>query len=138
MPVLFTILNKVTIYSEDVDISAIRSQGPGGQHVNKTSTAISLRFDIYNSALSSEQKEQILCYSDYRISAKGLISIKAQRYRSQKQNRADAIERLHNLLTQAVGLDIVIRPRLVIEITLDNAISSDNCLYQSRLIFYFE
>ncbi len=72
--------------------------GPGGQHVNKTSTAIHLRFDIKKSSLPDSYKTRLLVAEDYRVTAEGIIVIKAQRFRSQEQNKADAIARLANFI----------------------------------------
>lgn len=87
---------------EEVSFSAIRAQGAGGQHVNKVSTAIHLRFDINASSLAEEQKHRIRGFSDSRISSDGIIVIKAQRYRSQDANKEDACVRLGELLRSAL------------------------------------
>lgn len=79
----------------------MRSQGAGGQNVNKTSTAIHLRFDIAASSLPDDLKERLLDLRDQRITREGVIVIKAQQTRSQDQNRADALERLAELIRQA-------------------------------------
>ncbi|HXX75302.1 MAG TPA: alternative ribosome rescue aminoacyl-tRNA hydrolase ArfB [Nitrospiraceae bacterium] len=88
----------VTIPDSEIDIHAVRSQGAGGQHVNKVSSAVHLRFDIGASSLPSLYKEELLKLKDRRISEDGVITIKAQSYRSQDQNRADALTRLQALL----------------------------------------
>ena len=88
----------VTIPDSEIDIHAVRSQGAGGQHVNKVSSAVHLRFDIGASSLPSLYKEELLKLKDHRISEDGVITIKAQSYRSQEQNRADALTRLQALL----------------------------------------
>lgn len=82
------------IGDDEVEISAIRAGGPGGQHVNKASTAVHLRFDIGASSLPERLRERLLNSRDGRISADGVLVIKAQRHRSQEKNRAEAIERL--------------------------------------------
>ncbi|ACX95078.1 alternative ribosome rescue aminoacyl-tRNA hydrolase ArfB [Halothiobacillus neapolitanus] len=92
----------ISIDVNDVEFTAIRSQGAGGQHVNKVSTAIHLRFDIRASALPDEAKEKLLAVSDSRISRDGVIVIKAQRFNSQDKNRADALARLQALVAQAL------------------------------------
>ncbi len=89
------------IPASQIEFAAIRSSGPGGQNVNKVSSAIHLRFDIKASSLPADIKEALLALSDTRISADGLIVIKAQRFRSQDKNRADALDRLDALLKKA-------------------------------------
>lgn len=78
----------------ELDVSAIRASGPGGQNVNKVSSAVHLRFDIRRSTLPAVIKERLLALSDQRITAEGVVVIKAQESRSQEQNRADAVARL--------------------------------------------
>ena len=91
-----------TIDSSEIQYSAVRSSGPGGQHVNKVATAVQLRFDIHASSLPPLVKQRLCDYPDRRISRDGVIVIKAQRYRSQDQNRLDAENRLNALLTAAL------------------------------------
>ncbi|WP_029461551.1 alternative ribosome rescue aminoacyl-tRNA hydrolase ArfB [Serpentinimonas barnesii] len=85
----------------EVEFSAIRAQGPGGQHVNKASTAVHLRFNIAASSLPAELKERLLARSDSRISADGVLVIKAQGSRSLESNKAEAMARLHALIERA-------------------------------------
>ncbi|BCA55440.1 Peptide chain release factor, class I [Nitrospira sp. KM1] len=89
---------QIAIPDSEIDIHAIRSQGAGGQHVNKVSSAVHLRFNIGASSLPAFYKEALLKLNDHRISTDGMITIKAQQYRSQEQNREDALERLKALI----------------------------------------
>ena len=86
---------------DEVEFVAIRAQGAGGQNVNKVSNAIHLRFDIAASSLPDELKARLLKLGDQRVSSDGVVVIKAQRYRSLEKNRADALQRLHELIAGA-------------------------------------
>jgi ribosome-associated protein len=92
----------ICIPDSELEISAIRAQGAGGQNVNKVSTAIHLRFDIQASSLSPIIKQRLLTYPDHRISHDGIVVIKAQRYRSQEKNREEALLRLAELIKHAI------------------------------------
>jgi ribosome-associated protein len=88
----------ITIADSEIEIHAVRSQGAGGQHVNKVSSAVHLRFDIERSSLPFFYKEELRKLNDHRISQDGVVTIKAQQFRSQEQNREDALERLEALI----------------------------------------
>ena len=94
----------------EIQISAVRSQGPGGQNVNKVNTAIHLRFDILESTLLYGYKDRLLNYPDKRISDKGIIVIKAQNHRTQDRNRQEAYDRLQLLLQKALTRNKLRRP----------------------------
>ncbi|MDG0969305.1 MAG: alternative ribosome rescue aminoacyl-tRNA hydrolase ArfB [Porticoccaceae bacterium] len=98
---MLIISNNVTILESELHFSAIRSQGPGGQNVNKVASAIHLRFDIHNSSLPDFYKQRLLKVKDRRISKDGVLIIKAQRYRSQDKNREEALFRLKTLVQSA-------------------------------------
>ncbi|MEW8461429.1 MAG: alternative ribosome rescue aminoacyl-tRNA hydrolase ArfB, partial [Candidatus Thiodiazotropha endolucinida] len=91
------ISRNVTIPDSEIEISAVRSQGSGGQNVNKVASAIHLRFDITASSLPERYRERLLKLSDKRINKDGVVIIKAQRYRDQERNRQDALARLQRL-----------------------------------------
>ena len=95
---MLSISQQVEIPDSEIDIQAIRAQGAGGQNVNKVSSAIHLRFDIRASSLPDFYKQELLKLRDRRISNDGTIVIKAQRYRSQEKNRAEALNRLRALV----------------------------------------
>lgn len=95
---------------EEVEFVAIRAQGAGGQNVNKVSNAIHLRFDIVASSLPDEIKTKLLQLRDQRVSADGVVVIKAQQHRSLERNRVDALTRLRELIARAAFITVVRRP----------------------------
>jgi len=107
---MLKISNTVEIPLSEIEFEAIRAQGAGGQHVNKVSSAIHLRFDIAASSLPEFYKEKLLALSDQRISGDGVVIIKAQKFRSQDKNRDDALERLKQLIKQATAVKKARRP----------------------------
>jgi ribosome-associated protein len=94
----------------EVEISAVRAQGAGGQNVNKVSSAIHLRFDVAASSLPEAVKGRLLASSDRRLSEDGVVVIKAQRHRSQELNRRDALERLNALVAKAAEVPLPRKP----------------------------
>ena len=97
-PSMLQITKRTAIPLSDIELSAVRSQGAGGQNVNKVATAIHLRFDINASSLSPLYKERLLNLGDSRITKEGVVIIKAQQHRTQEQNKADALDRLKTLI----------------------------------------
>ncbi len=98
MAPLFQVSSLITIPESEIVLHAMRSQGAGGQNVNKVSTAIHLQFDIKASSLPPLYKDALLNLKDHRISEDGIVTIKAQRHRTQERNREEALERLRQLI----------------------------------------
>jgi len=116
--------SRFTIPDYEVEISAIRAQGSGGQNVNKVSNAAHLRFDINASSLPEDIRERLLKLNDQRISKDGVVIIKAQEFRSLEGNRAEALRRLHEMIDSVAVLPKRRRPTKPTRSSVKNRLDS--------------
>lgn len=122
------------IPESEVEITAVRSQGAGGQNVNKVSSAIHLRFDIRNSSLAPDHKERLLALADQRITRDGVLVIKAQTQRSQDMNRAEAFGRLQELVDSVAEPPRIRRPTKPTKASKRRRLEGKNLRSQVKLL----
>lgn len=102
---MITVTPEIALGEDEIDFKFVRASGPGGQHVNKTSTAVQLRFDVVGSpALDAQTRLRVAKLAGRRLNAVGILTIDARQYRTQARNREDAIQRLVDLIRQATAV----------------------------------
>ncbi|MBW6521473.1 MAG: aminoacyl-tRNA hydrolase [Desulfoarculaceae bacterium] len=99
---MLQITDNISIPDDEIEIHFIRASGAGGQNVNKVASAVHLRFDVPHSSLPETCKERLLALGDQRLTLDGVLIIKAQQYRTQEQNKEDALRRLSQIITDAM------------------------------------
>ena len=122
------------IAPSEVEVTAVRSQGAGGQNVNKVSSAIHLRFDIVRSSLAPDHKDRLLALSDQRITRDGVLVIKAQTQRSQEMNRAEAFGRLQELVDSMADAPRLRRPTRPTQASRRRRLESKNLRSQVKVL----
>lgn len=116
----------ICIYDHELEMSAVRAQGAGGQNVNKVSSAIHLRFDVHQSSLPEHLKQKIVQLRDQRITKDGIVVIKAQQHRTQEKNRQAALNRLTELITRANAVPKVRRSTKPSKASVQRRLDSKN------------